>query len=127
MQRAFHRPGRSVARDFNPGGGYDVPIKRRLGSIRFKVPVKKVGGFVVVVRGAAQADADKSGWPLPEKEFDIFSCPRVISNPVSDDPVPRALRITEAPGLDQELQSGFCRAATLRWAKPPDKSCRLCS
>jgi hypothetical protein len=39
---------------------------------------------------------------------------------VSDDPVPRALRITEAPGLDQEFEPGFCRAATFRKAEPQD-------
>jgi hypothetical protein len=57
---------------------------------------------------------------LPDKELDILSCQRAISISVSDDPVPRALRITEALGLDQELQPGLCRATTFRKAKAQD-------
>ena len=57
---------------------------------------------------------------LPDKELDILSCQRVICISVPDDPVPRALRITEAPGLDQELQPGFCCTAIFRKAKPQD-------
>ena len=124
-KRAFSRPSScAVTRNLNALGARDVPIERRLSGVRLKVSVEKICGFVVAVctgtHVLSPGGRRRIRMALPDKELGILSCQRVISISVSDDPVPRALRIIEAPGLDQELQPGFCCATILRKAKPQD-------
>src|ERR1700683_5368878 len=54
---------------------------------------------------------------LPDEESNIFPRQGVIRIFVFDEPVPRVLRIFEAPGSDQKSQVRFTRAITFRKAK----------